>query len=204
MCDNKLKDYFIAEYEAWLKSYEVQFTHFMGVFYFWMAVVTFPATAGLIASQHQLSPGKFALLLHFLALLGFFLLAKMSDIRCSQLKYVRNMNEARYNLYEYAKQKLPANYVPPFAKNPNVRKIALTDFGLIMAIAMSAVNAAYTGYALYLNSGDAYRSICYGAYAWGVGFLIYFCFVWFKLRPPKRQKQATQPDTQQSAPADAS
>ncbi len=197
MSNNKLKDYFIAEYETWLKCYEVQFTHFMGVFYFCVAVVTFPATAGLIASQYQLSPSKFALLLHFLALLGFFLLAKMSDIRCSQLKYVRNMNEARYHLYEYAKEELPDDYIPPLLFNhdritekPNMRNIALRDFGLIMAIVMSAVNAAYTGYAFYLNSGDAYRSMCYGALAWGFGFLIYFCFVWFKLRlrAPKHQK----------------
>ena len=194
---NKPREYFRAEYEAWLKSYEIQFTHFMGVFYFWVAVVTFPATAGLIASQHRLPSHHFSLLLFLLALLGFFLLAKMSDIRCSQLKYVRNMNEARYQLYEDAKQELPKNYVPPFGKNINVRKIALRDFGLVMAIVMSAVNGAYVGYAFYLNSGDTSRSTWYGVSAWVFGFIIYFCFVWFKLRPPKHQEQAPSSTTQQ-------
>ncbi|MCK4823460.1 hypothetical protein KA005_47350 [bacterium] len=203
MSNSKTKDYFIAEYEAWLKSYEVQFTHFMGVFYFWVAVVTFPATAGLIANQHHLSSGNFALLLYFLALIGFFLLAKMSDIRCSQLKYVRNMNEARYHLYKDAKEELPDSYDPRYVRNLNVREIALTDFGLIMAIVMSAVNAAYTGYASYLSSGATSRSTWYGVCAWVFGFLIYFCFVWFKLRPPKHQKQATPSDTQQGASPDS-
>jgi len=197
MSNSKSKDYFIAEYEAWLKSYEVQFTHFMGVFYFWVAVVTFPATAGLIASQKYLSPANFAILLYFLALIGFFLLAKMSDIRCSQLKYVRNLNEARYHLYNDAKEELPDSYGPPYVRNLNVRKIALTDFGVIMAIVMSAVNAAYTGYASYLSSGATCRGTLYGVCAWAFGFLIYFCFVWFKLRPPDHQKQAAQSSTQQ-------
>lgn len=179
----KANDYFRLEYEAWHKSYEIQFTHFMGVFYFWVAVVTFPATAGLIASQYQFPKPYFALLLCILALIGFFLAAKMFDIRCSQLKYVRYMNEARYHLYLDAKTELPDDYNPPFGRDFNARKVALRDFGLFMAIIMSAVNAAYLGYAVYLISENICKSVGYSGGAWLLGFLTYFGFVWFKLRP---------------------
>ena len=66
-----------------------------------------------------------------------------------------------------------------------MRKIALTDFGLIMAIVMSIVNAAFTGYAFYLFLGDTSRSALFGVSALVFGILIYVGFVSYKLRPPK-------------------
>ena len=44
-------EYFKIELEHFRKLSELQFTHFMGVFYFWIGVVTFPATAGLLTTD---------------------------------------------------------------------------------------------------------------------------------------------------------
>src|SRR5439155_3144436 len=42
------RDFLKGEYECGQKTYEVQFNHFMGVFNFWVAVITLPSAAGLI------------------------------------------------------------------------------------------------------------------------------------------------------------
>lgn len=183
------RDYFQREYNAFLKAYEIQFTHFMGVFYFWIAVVTFPATAGLIASNHALSRPSFALLLHTLALLGFFLAAKMYDIRCSQLRYIVYMNEARKRLFEMIPEKdQPHDYKPP-GKDFRPIKTALRDFGMIMAVVMSIVNAAYTGYALYIQTTQIGPSIRYGLGMLAFGVVMYVLFVWRKLRSKNKAQE---------------
>ena len=72
------RDYLHEELSYFEKSAEVQFTHFMQVFYFWTAVVTAPITAGLLVKQGA-DAFQFALplILVLIAPLGWFLSAKM-------------------------------------------------------------------------------------------------------------------------------
>ena len=84
----ELRKFFERESDIFLKYYEIQFNHFMRVFYFWIAVITLPATAGLIAGNGKLFQENIALLLYLLAIVGILLSLKMYDIRCSQLRYI--------------------------------------------------------------------------------------------------------------------
>jgi hypothetical protein len=184
MCEN-VRDYFQREYEAFLKSYEIQFTHFMGVFYFWITIVTFPATAGLIAKEHALSEDNFILLLRLLAGLAFFVAAKMYDIRCSQLKYIKFKNDAQQQLYNLIPENdRPKDYTPT-GRNFKPRKAALLDFGIMMAIIMSLVEAAYIGYAEFLKTTNMIQAIEYSFVIWIFGIIVYILFVLIKLRPKK-------------------
>lgn len=79
-----------TEYEFLTKAYEVQFTHFMGVFYFWIVVIGAPTAAGVIAEVVSLGAICIGA-----GLLGLFLAAKMFDIRFSQFRYIAKMNELR-------------------------------------------------------------------------------------------------------------
>jgi hypothetical protein len=161
-------DYLIAELKFYQKAYEIQFTHFMGVFYFWSVVVTAPATAGLLTFSGDANYPAFPILLVLIALMGWFLSAKMFDIRCSQLKYISKMNYVRYTLYQDAKANLPESYKHPFPPDTDFRKTAFTDFGMIMAIVMSALDSTFLGFALPLLQGS-------GGYNWDT-FTIYFLF----------------------------
>ena len=81
--------YFKAEIEQYQKDYEIQFNHFMGVFYFWIGIVSVPATAGLLTKK--VPPENLALLSFLIAILGYFVSAKMYDVRCSQLRYIAGL-----------------------------------------------------------------------------------------------------------------
>ncbi len=173
-----------GEYEVAVKTYELQFTHFMGVFYFWIAVMTFPATAGLIASPEIMTPFQFGLLLIFLAALGIFLSAKMFDIRCSQLHYTHNLNQLRDHLYAYAKDGLPPDFEVQFGKDVNLRCVALTDFGMYMALIMSIVSGVYAGLSIYLFLELIWASILVGMVIAVLGVAIYWRFVNKKVPAP--------------------
>ncbi len=129
-------------------AYDAQFKHFMGVFYFWITVMTFPGSAGLIAGDH-IRPHSLGLLLISLAVLGLFISLKMFDIRCSQLTYVHHLNNERSEMVRLlggpTAFQIPIPYVPP----PNLRNAALTDFGFWMALIMSSIEGIYMGYGLY-------------------------------------------------------
>ena len=47
------RDYLNAQLDYFQKASEIQFTHFMGVFYFWTLVVSAPVTAGLLTSSGE-------------------------------------------------------------------------------------------------------------------------------------------------------
>src|SRR5688500_18340280 len=132
--DNAARDYLRIELDHFQKNAETQFTHFMGVFYFWTAVVTAPVTAGL-AKRDEIDPEALGSLLFLIAVLGGFLAAKMFDIRCSQLRYLVYLNRIRSKLFEHAKkvnarEKLFTNYDHPFPPAEDLRKGAKSDFGM--------------------------------------------------------------------------
>ena len=136
-----------------------------------IAVVTFPATAGLIAGTTTLGDGKFGLLLVLLAILGVFLSAKMFDIRCSQLKYIVKINEVRYHIHVEVKSALPKDFNLTFDRDVNLRQVALTDFGMAMAVVMSLVNGAYA-----FSAGTLLGNTPCGATLWGSGAAV--CSAW--------------------------
>ncbi len=122
------------EYEFLAKAYEVQFTHFMGVFYFWIAVIGAPTTAGVIAKVVNVG-----FLCIGSGLLGIFLAAKMFDIRHSQFRYIAKMNELRgrfWSKFDIMKN----DKIEMLGKDTDLEKIARTDFGIIMAWVMSLIN----------------------------------------------------------------
>ncbi len=194
---DEAREFLRGEYDALHKmAYESQFNHFMGVFYFWIAVVTFPATAGLIASSGTFE--QFGSLLVLLAILGAFLSTKMFDIRCSQLKYIVMMNEIRYHLHSDVKNDLPRDFDLPFDRNADLRKVALTDFGMAMAVVMSLVNGAYAfSAAKLLGASSCPASLL------GVGFAL-FClglYVAFILKKVPRPIVSPNPPMQPTGSA---
>jgi len=142
------RKYLETELEHLQKAYELQFTHFMGVFYFWTVVVTAPATAGLLTSGSNTNQTNLPILLLLVALMGWFLSAKMFDIRCSQLRYIININQVRQHLYDDLKAHLPKKYQISFSADTNLQRTAFSDFGMIMAFTMSAIDAAFLGFAV--------------------------------------------------------
>src|SRR2546426_9729747 len=96
-----LKQVLFEEYKFMQKAYELQFTHFMGVFYLWIGLVTLPTGAGLFKSlDTKLS--ALGLVCFFVSLLGVFLSTKMFDIRRSQIRYVMRANQIRFALWDIA------------------------------------------------------------------------------------------------------
>lgn len=144
-------DYLNTELNNFQKASELQFSHFMGVFYFWTLVVSAPVTAGLLTSSNR--QYTLGILLLLTAFLGLFLSAKMFDIRCSQLRYIAEINRIRGLLYSGIKKDIPKGYEISFPPNKDLRRTALSDFGLIMAITMSALEAVFFGFALPLIQG---------------------------------------------------
>ena len=143
---DKGDEYLRGEYEFFQKAYEVQFTHFMGVFYFWIAVVTFPATASLFGKDTSMTGQQVGYILGLIAFMGVFLSAKMFDIRCAQLIYSNELNYLRKHLYMKAKGEVPEGYTLRFdPATTNLRRVAFADFGMWMAVAMSLVNGTYAG-----------------------------------------------------------
>lgn len=103
--DKDARDFLNSQLEFFQKSAELQFTHFMGVFYFWTLVVSAPVTAGLLTSSDKNADSRLGILLLLTAVLGLFLSAKMFDIRCSQLKYIAEINQIRDILVKASKMK---------------------------------------------------------------------------------------------------
>ncbi|HEY9152959.1 MAG TPA: hypothetical protein VIN60_08755 [Anaerolineales bacterium] len=152
-----VREFLKGEYECAQKTYEVQFNHFMGVFNFWIALITLPSAAGIITLMAKgptetdaiTSPDHFVgLLLAILGVIGMFLSAKMFDIRKAELGYIDDMNHARGALYDQIHD-LPETYKPRFLGDQDLQKVACEDFGKWMAIVMSTVNAIYIGGALW-------------------------------------------------------
>lgn len=182
---NEAREFLRREYDSLHKvAYESHFTHFMAVFYFWIAVVTFPATAGLIAGNKNLPDCKFGLLLALLSILGVLLSAKMFDIRCSQLMYIKEINEVRYQLHAEVKSDIPTDFKLPFGRDRNLRHVARTDFGIYMAVVMSLVNGAYAFYAAKLLGCTLRGTIFWGFVAAMVCLGSYFLLVLCKVPEP--------------------
>lgn len=179
-------EYWTQELNHFTKAYEVNFTHFMGTFYFWTGIMTLPATAGLLAKDTIMTPIAFSSLFGLLAILGIFLTAKMYDIRCSQLKYIHFVDHARHYLYKEVKTRLPKEYKHPFDTDNNLWHIALTDFGMIMAIVMSLVNAAYAACCiLFLGTDSWWRAATVFLVLTIFGIGLYALFVFRKVPSPQ-------------------
>ena len=145
--NSAFREVLLNEYYFMQKAYELQFTHFMGVFYFWIPVVTLPTSAGVLANLGS-RPVHLGLLFCFIALIGFFLTAKMFDIRRSQVRYLERINKLRaalWGIYEVEGR----TRIAPMGREADLTRIALTDFGRTMAITMSAVHATLTGIGLW-------------------------------------------------------
>jgi hypothetical protein len=141
--EGAVKDILLGEYRFMQKSYELQFTHFMGVFYIWIPVVTIPVGAGILANLGS-KPLAFGFLICFVAIIGVFLSAKMFDIRRSQIRYLERTNRLREALWEKYKIEDETG-ISPLGKGVDLVKIATTDFGLMMAVTMSAVHGTLGG-----------------------------------------------------------
>jgi hypothetical protein len=143
-----VREYFKTELEHFQKAYELQFNHFMGVFYFWIGVVTLPSTAGLLTTGKNIPLENLALLSLLIAIVSLFTSLKMFDIRCSQLIYTFHMNEIRHQIYDALQKEIPS-YEHPFPNSTDLRDRAHQDFGAIMAFVMSVVNAIFFGFSIY-------------------------------------------------------
>lgn len=186
------RDYLNAEIGYFQKAAELQFTHFMQVFYFWTAVVTAPITAGLLFTRTDLTSNPvFPIFLALIALLGWFLSAKMFDIRCSQLKYLAIINYYRGALYNGVKGHLPRNYNLPYPPETDLRNEAFKDFGPFMAFTMSGINAVYLGFGINL----LYSQTTFNWYAFIIFFLFgfstyYALLMWRGPRPQKKDEKS--------------
>lgn len=97
----------LAEYGFFQKAFELQCSHFMGVFYLWAGLISLPVTAGLLALDLADDAKSLRLIVLCLVLvaLGCFLSLKMFDIRRSRLRYAVRLNDLRAALYEKCKIK---------------------------------------------------------------------------------------------------
>ncbi len=146
--DQEKESFLRTEYEVLAKIYEIQFTHFMGVFYFWIAVIGLPTTAGVITQSVSLGA-----LCIVVGLLGVFLVAKMFDIRHSQFRYIAKMNELRGRFWsEFKIEK--ADGIEMLGKNADLEKIVRKDFGIIMAWVMSLVNSILIAGGVYFSTSS--------------------------------------------------
>jgi hypothetical protein len=171
--DNKEK-FLISEYEFLQKVFEIQFNHFMGVFYFWVALITAPLTAGLL-SDPSLST-VLGVLFISVASLGFFLSAKMFDIRKSQLRYAQKMNEIR--TFFWHKYKIEEKHqLLPLGKNANLARISTTDFGMYMALIMSIVHGGLFLFSSRIFSINFAVSLLIGLSVSLINFGLYFLFM---------------------------
>ena len=134
----------LSEYEFLHKSFELQFNHFMGVFYFWIAVITAPISASLISNlgaQDSVKPLIYGILCFLVAFIGLFLSIKMFDIRRSQLRYAQKLNELRAYFWQtYIKEEKLIPLGMENGKWVDVFQKARTDFGQKMALTMSLVH----------------------------------------------------------------
>lgn len=138
-----IKEILLDEYRFMQKSYELQFTHFMAVFYIWIPIVTLPVGAGVLANLGQ-RPRSLGFLFIFVAVIGILLSLKMFDIRRSQVRYLQRVNSLREALWErYAIES--ETKIAPLGRGVDLIHVARRDFGLIMAITMSCVHAVLVG-----------------------------------------------------------
>src|SRR5947207_9959937 len=93
------KDVLLEEYRFMQKAYALQFSHFMGVFYLWIPLVSLPVGAGAFANLGS-RPFPLGFLLIFIAAIGLLLSAKMFDIRRSQIRYLERTNKLREVLWK--------------------------------------------------------------------------------------------------------
>jgi hypothetical protein len=151
----EMHSFLIADYEFMQKEIELQFNHFMGVFYFWVAVVGIPVTGSVLSTlglenadglERRLALG---LLWLFISCLGLFLSAKMFDIRRSQLRYIAQANGIR--LYFWNKHQIEEkNGLKPLGKDVDLLKTVRSDFGYQMAWVMGLINGIVTAIGLYI------------------------------------------------------
>lgn len=116
--------------------------------------------------------------------LGLFLSAKMFDIRCSQLKYISEINQIRGILFKDIKGDSLKGYKTSFPPNKNLRHVALKDFGRTMAITMSALEAVFFGFALHLLQGKSGFNYCGAILFFIIGLAIYILFILLRVPEP--------------------
>jgi hypothetical protein len=165
----------VTEYEMLSKFYDVQFTHFMGVFYFWIATVGAPTTAGAVSSSGGIDGSSmFGLICIGAGLLGTFLAAKMFDIRHSQLRYISKMNEIRLRLWDSLAIEAE-EHVAPLGRGADLVKVARSDFGIVMARCMAGVNGSLVGLGIYIISCSLSGRL---AIACGGGIVVVLLNLW--------------------------
>jgi hypothetical protein len=188
---DKKDEFLLTEYEFMEKAYELQFNHFMGVFYFWIVVVGAPISAGILTTLGLEGSQKFTalgILCIFVSLLGVFLSAKMFDIRHSQLRYVKKLNEIRDHFWQTYKIE-ETNKLVHLGKNADLAKTAKTDFGTHMAWIMSLIHVSlvcFGSWFILLHLSDSVLmlllSILFGVIMWVLNFRLYFRIVVNKLK----------------------
>ena len=188
---NSTMDILLNEYSFMQKSSELHFTHFMGVFLFWTAIVTIPAGAGVFANLGMSDPSKpvvFGALCVFVTLIGVFLSAKMFDIRRSQIRYLERVNTLRIALWEKYKIEEQTKIVP-MGKNVDLVQVAKTDFGMYMALIMSFIHGIIFGVGLWCLLGQMGTiwhwqsiSVLVGVILFAVNFGLYFLLIGRKIK----------------------
>ena len=174
--NEEIRGYYKTELEHFQKAFKLQFNHFMGVFYFWIGVVTLPATAGLLTTEKAIPSDNLALLSLLIAIVSLFASKKMFDIRCSQLKYTFFINEIRQQLYDVVHEGI-SSYSHPYPNTTNLREEARKDFGAKMAFVMSLVNAIFFGFSIHLFFGEMLFSAGALLLWFLIGFYAYFVMV---------------------------
>lgn len=180
------REYLNNQFNYFQKLSELQFDHFMRVFYFWTIIVTAPLSAGLVSDISQIDSQPFGILLLLIGLIGIFLTVKIFDIRGSQLRYIAQINQIRY-IFETEIKKNDKRYFyqslfPPWK---DLRETAYEDFGMKMAITMSFINAIFLGFALRVLVNSNIVGLLTFAVAVSFGIIWYRDFVKLKVPLPE-------------------
>jgi len=179
-----------TEYEFLAKAYEVHFSHFMGVFYFWVGVIGAPTAASAITDSlpNSFSAGVTVGAIWFGAgILGSFLTWKLYDLRASQFRYIAKMNELRARFWKVFKIEKLEN-VEMLGKAADLEEVARKDFGVYMARFMSLVNGGLIAGAVFLWSpcksecASLYLALTIWLFATSINLYLYYPMVVNKIK----------------------
>lgn len=180
------REYLNNQFNYFQKVSELQFDHFMKVFYFWTIIVTAPLSAVLVSDTSKINSPTFGILLLLIGSTGVFLTGKLFDIRGSQLRYIAQINQIRY-IFE-AEIKINDKlyfYESLFPPCKNLQNTAYTDFGMNMAFTMSFINAIFLGFSLVVLFHNYILGLLTFITALILGIIWYRDFVKLKVPPPE-------------------
>jgi hypothetical protein len=202
---NKKEAFLLAEYQSMQRYYEIQFNHFMAVFYLWSGVLGAGIAATVLSNLNLTNIQRstaFGISCLSALVLGFLLSLKMFDLRKSQFSYILEINQLRDFFWRNYKIK-QEDKLSSFSENANVVTISKTDFGVWMASIMSLAHGGlmFLGlYAMPFTSCKVIAGVVAGLAVTVANIIGYYLLVVYQLQLRTREKTAEELETPLAGP----